>query len=995
MGSLLVLGACFALSVAGWLVLPGSPAHAAGRPALVVSTTSAMIGETLTLTTRLGKRKKRPVRVQRSTGGRWRTVARTRSSRSGAVTITQRATAARVSYRVVAPAFVHHGRRLSRVVTRSAVVTGTPQSVTLDVTSAGGGLVDAAVMVSHARPGRGVSIQVERASGWTTVATARIASSRTIRIPGFASVGQTQGRRVRAVLAPHARVPAVVSPVQASPTVEVETIVRGGDVVVTASTTGRVDKVRFFGDGVLIGEDFAPPWTTTWTPRIGEHDVVARAVGPLGSSLTPAALVRTAAVVADSGVVEGFQLEPVQGGFVLPTSAAPLPGGAVLVTEKGGRVLVVEPDDEDGFSPPRTVLDLTAQVHSEGDAGLIGLAVDPDFGTNGHVYVSLVLDEEGGADDAADRRSQQVARFTWDGQALDPSSRHVVLGSVGGEACWAEEHIRTPDCVPLLGSAHTIGDLGFDETGHLLVGVGDGSLYYTTNGVRGRTESLRVQDPEVLSGKVLRIDSVTGKGVPGNPRFEGDGTSNASRVLAMGFRNPFRFTVHDDLLVVGDVGEGDVEEIDTLVLDDLGEQGAPVPNFGWPCLEGDGPTPLGDVDDVDSPWHACAALRDGGATVGPSYSYPHVNGGSVSGGVFLDSDAYPAAFRGRYVFGDYAQNHIHTAEVGHDGVVSQVSPFADATAAGGPVKFLTGPDGLVWSLSIMNGALQRIRWTGDGLADRCPVGSFRRTFHDLDGPESAFDEVIEPSPYAWLLPYAAVQLPAAPLAPAICVDTIELATTGSPWLADGAVDERAHPGDRFGTAWRGRVDVAEGTYRFTVSGSEWVRLWVDGKPVHNFFANDFWAIANRQHDVELGAGQHVVRAEQVHGDDSVAAAAITWELVGGPPEVALAAPENGWIAAGGRLDWAITASDPDGGAAPEVVLEVDFLHYTGDALHAHPSSRIVGQRSGTLEVSDEHAPGSGVLRLRAVATDETGSRSRSAPVYVCFEGGEVGPCVAD
>lgn len=990
MGSLVVLGVCFGLSVTGWLVLPGSPAHAARRPALVASTTSAMLGETVTLTARVGRRKERPVRVQRSTGGRWKTVARTRSSRSGVVSTDQRATVARASYRVVAPAFRNRGRLLPRVVSRPVPITATPQSVALQLTAGDDGHVDAAVTVSHVRPGRVVSIQVEKATGWATVATARLASTRTVRVPDVAAVAEIQGRRARAMAAPHAGVPSVTSPVLAPATVEVATDVRGNEVEVTALTTGQVEKVRFFGDGVLIGEDSAAPWAADWTPRIGEHDVVAQAVGPLGSSLTPATMVRTAAVVADSGVVEGFELEQVQGGFTLPTSAAPLTGGAVMVTEKDGRVLIIEPAGEDGFSPPRTVLDLTAEVHSEGDAGLIGLAVDPDFATNGFVYVSLVRDD---ADDGLDRRSQQVARFTWDGEVLDPSSRHVVLGAVGGESCWAEENVATPDCVPLTGSAHTIGDLGFDDAGRLLVGIGDGSLYYTTDGVRGRPESLRVQDPEVLAGKVLRIDAATGRGVPGNPLFEGDGTSNASRVLAMGFRNPFRFTVHDGLLVVGDVGEGDVEEIDTMVLADVIDQpGASVPNFGWPCLEGDGPTPLGDVDDADSPWHACASVRESGATVGPAYSYPHVNGGSVSGGVFLDSDAYPAAFRGRYVFGDYAQNHIRTADVDHHGLVSAVSPFADATAAGGPVKFLTGPDGLVWSLSIMNGALQRIRWAGDRLADRCPVGSFRRTFHDLDGQESVFDEEVEPSPYAWLQPYAGVQLPAATLAPATCVDAITLSTTGSPWLQPDEVDDRPHPGDRFGTTWRGRIDVAPGTYRFTVSGSEWVRLWVDGEPVHDFFSNDFWALADRQHEVELGAGQHVVRAELVHGDATRAAADVTWVLVGGPPEVELSAPSNGWIAADGRLDWAITASDPDGGAIPEVVLEVDFLHYTGDTLHSHPSSRVAGQRSGTLHVTDEHAPGAGVLRLRAVATDATGSRTRSAPVYVCFAGGGVGPC---
>ncbi len=990
-GALVALAVC--LPLVGVLAAAG-PARAAA-PSLSISPGAPVVGDVVRVATTLPTRVRRPVQLQRASGGRWVTLTRAWSTTTGRVTVRTRLTSARTSLRILAPSYRTGGRRLPPVTTRTATVAAARETVTL-ATRIAAGKAEARVTASHLLAGRPVQLQARTATGWTTVATSTATTSRLVVLT--AALTAAQGRGLRAVLPAHAGRATVISPVQEPPTLAVTTAPEGDAVRIDAATTGTVQEVRFFADGVLLARDTAAPYTVSWTPRLGRHDVVARAIGPLDSVLSPATDVQTTAapITADTGVAEGYAIEVVQDGLVLPTSAATLPTGGVLVTEKAGVVKLVEPG-EDGWSLPRDVLDLRPEVHDSGDAGLVGIAADPGFADNGFVHLSYVRDDgEDGAEGTGVRRTQQVVRYTWDGTALDPASRHVVLGGVTGPACSAEDGIRTSGCIPLLGEAHTIGDLGFDDEGNLLVGIGDGALHHTDDGLAGRPATLRAQDPDVLAGKVLRVDPATGEGVPGNPWYDGDGSTNASRVLALGLRNPFRFTVHDGHLVIGDVGEGSTEEVDVVELHDLTPATGPA-NFGWPCREGDADTALGDVTDTESPWHACAAIRSDATTRGPSYSYPHTGaGGSISSGVFLDSEAYPAAMRGRYVFGDYAQGFIRTAEVAHGGAVADPALLADPSAAEGPVKFLTGPDGLVWTVSIATGALRRIRWTGTQQADQCPVGTFRRTFHDLDGPGSAFDEEVPEGPYSWLLPYAAIQLPSQALAAPTCEPGIQLATAGSPWATPDAPDTRAHPGDRFGTAWRGRVALEAGTWRFRAAGSEWVRLWVDDRVVHDFYANGFWPIDTRTHDVVLGPGQHVVRAELVHGDEVDAEADVTWTRVGGPPVVQLRAPANGVVATDGTVPWAIDVSDPDGDLPGELAartrLELDFLHYTGDTFHAHPSTRIDGQLAGSQPVSDAHAPGSGVVRLRASVTDASGARTVSAPVYVCFAGGDVGPC---
>ncbi|MCY4726179.1 PQQ-dependent sugar dehydrogenase [Nocardioides sp. STR2] len=853
------------------------------------------------------------------------------------------------------------------------------------------GRVDLALFTSASTPGRRGRLEAGGGSSWRTVAELTLAAGRTLTFDDVVAAASVRGVGLRVRLDGYDGLADYVTAVQEPPAVSIDVTTDAETHSVVAETTGPVEEVRFFVDGERVAVDRTAPWRAEVPVTSGRHDLAARAYAPVESVLSRAVDVVTpvASVESDTGMTAGFRLETVQSGFDLPTSAAVVGDDLVLVAEKSGLVKAMARTSGDAeWGVPRVVLDLRDLVHDEADAGLAGIVADPDFGVNGHLYVSYVLDE---GEEGAIGRSQQVVRYTWDGDRFAPGSRHVVLGSVTGAACHGPTSVRTPDCMPIWGSAHTVGDMAFDHSGNLLVGVGDSAMVFAA--LKDRREAAHVQDPEVLTGKVLRVDPVTGKGVPGNPMYAGDGSSNASRVLAMGFRNPFRFVVDGDHLIVGDVGEGAFEEIDVVHLDQA--TGRPA-NYGWPCLEGDRATDLGDVDDPASQWHLCARVRADGDAKVPAYAYPHTSGGgSVTAGVPLRGSRYPASFDDVFLYGDYAQNHLRTLTLPHGGTAQPGPPVADSTAAGGPVDIFEGPDGWVWQVSIYSGSLQRLTWSSGTPGAACEVGEFRRSFHDLDGPGSTFDEEHPPGPYAWLQPYADTHLPSEVLAPVTCTPTIDLPpTSGAPWATAEQPDDRSHPGDRFGVSWRGRVRLTGGTYRFSVRGSEWMRLRVDDRVLHDFYSNDFWGSA-RQHDVVLPEGLHVISVEYIHGDEDLAYARATWDRIGGPPTVRLDVSDT-WVAADGTVRWDLEVSDPDGDDVSDLLgrsrVVAEFLHYEGEAHHVHPYRQVEGLASGTLTVDDAHASGRGVIRLWAEAADVSGATGRSAPVYVCFESGDVGPC---
>lgn len=282
--------------------------------------------------------------------------------------------------------------------------------------------------------------------------------------------------------------------------------------------------------------------------------------------------------------------------------------GRMFVWEKAGRVWNVE----NGVKAATPLIDISEEVGDWRDFGLLGFAIDPDFYTNGHIYLLYVVDYhhlifhgtpnyDPGADWYFQDTIGRLTRYTCnagDGfRSVNPASRTVLIG----------ESIDTG--IPICHQSHGVGSIAFGHDGSLLLSTGDGASYEDvdqggcmngssctclSDGIITDKEDVGAFRSQLLdshSGKILRVDPATGNGMSDNPYYDSLAPrAPRSRVWAMGLRNPFRFTVRPDQasgnvahaepgdIYIGDVGWQTWEEMP--VADVAGR------NFGWPIYEG-------------------------------------------------------------------------------------------------------------------------------------------------------------------------------------------------------------------------------------------------------------------------------------------------------------------------------------------------------------------------------------------------------------------------
>ena len=282
--------------------------------------------------------------------------------------------------------------------------------------------------------------------------------------------------------------------------------------------------------------------------------------------------------------------------------------GAFFLVEQSGRIAIYPGTGTQVL--PTLFLDLSGLVTFSGEQGLLGLAFDPLYTTNGFFYVDYI-DKSGGSGNTV------IARYhvSADPNVADPNSATILLTQ------------------PQPYTNHNGGQIRFGPDGFLYIAFGDG-------GSGGDPEN-RAQDLTTLLGKLLRIDV---HGAPpyipaSNPFVSTPGARG--EIWAYGLRNPWRFSFDRQTgdLIIGDVGQNLWEEVD---FQPAGAAGGV--NYGWRLMEG------------LHCYNPASGCNPGSLTL-PILEYSHAFGCAVMGG-FRYRGALLPAYVGTYFFADQCTGRI-------------------------------------------------------------------------------------------------------------------------------------------------------------------------------------------------------------------------------------------------------------------------------------------------------------------------------------------------
>ena len=402
---------------------------------------------------------------------------------------------------------------------------------------------------------------------------------------------------------------------------------------------------------------------------------------------------------------------------------------AIDFTPDGRRMYIAQQDGlvrvrVDGVLNSTPFIDIRAQVNGTRDRGLLDIAVHPDFEANPYIYLLFTYDPPEVYQNAShplagpDRNGNRAARLIRVTADVATNYTTVVPGSefilLGRNSTW--QHFNafvnstvdfnepaggflpngTPvrDFIATDSESHTIGSVEFAKDGSLFVSTGDAVSY---NQVDPR--AVRVQNIDDLAGKILRIDPITGQGLPDNPFYNGDPNANRSKVYQYGLRNPFRITVDpgSGRLYVGDVGWTQWEEINA---------GAPGANFGWPYFEGGSTTNARTTRYQDLP-EARAFYASGQVATPPILGLNHGATGinAIIAGDFVPNAIYPEVFRNTLLFNDLGQGIVRAIRFNAAGSVETVTEFQSGATV--VVQIVTGPDGLLYFVDLDDGIVGR------------------------------------------------------------------------------------------------------------------------------------------------------------------------------------------------------------------------------------------------------------------------------------------------
>ena len=397
---------------------------------------------------------------------------------------------------------------------------------------------------------------------------------------------------------------------------------------------------------------------------LGSTLVACSAPAKSSSSSTTAVPTPTTAVDTGTGptsITKSLRAAEVAGGFNNATNIVSRPmRNQLWVTQRSGAVRAIEiqtawnlelgQTQRNGFKTyPGAVIDISRDVSTGGEGGLLGIAFSTDART---LFLSYV------------NKKGEIVIASW--AVTDPTPPPVTLpapaapaptvpGAPPTSTTVAPSTSSTSTSLPILpapvvdpaskrtlltiaheGSTNYAGQLTLGRDGFLYIGVGD-----SPNGATEQT----AQNPESLLGKILRIDPAGATIAdpyaipPGNPFASGGG---APQIWTLGAQNPLRFSFDraNGNMWVADAGRVQFGEIDYLPVSAGAGDGA---NLGWPYKDGKEAGPSADK----APSSVAAPI---GVTPNTSADCPLIGGYVYRGSV--------TEMQGVYIYGDFCTGSI-------------------------------------------------------------------------------------------------------------------------------------------------------------------------------------------------------------------------------------------------------------------------------------------------------------------------------------------------
>lgn len=353
----------------------------------------------------------------------------------------------------------------------------------------------------------------------------------------------------------------------------------------------------------------------------------------------------TTSTTVSQNLPPGFAQTQLAHGLSKPVALAFAPNGDIYVGEQGGTILIYR----NGAVLANPVVKLP-NVDSSGESGLLGLAFDPNFSTNGYLYLSYTVSTTNSAGTV--QPFAQLSRFTVVNDTINPSSETVYYR--GNQT----QNLHHPG-----------NDLKIGPDGKLWWSVGD-NVPAISN----------AQTLTNIYGKILRFNR--DGTIPADNPFVN--VPNAVKAIyAYGLRNPFRLTfLPNGKAMTEDTGSSYWEELNTI---------QPGGNYGWDFYEGD--------------CGSCGAIN-------PAYAYGHYEtDGAASAIAAYTGSAFPQQYNHVVFFGDYGRRNIEAVTFDPT-YQTETSDTVFDSAAGTIADLAEGPDGNLYFVSVFEGTFTKISAVG-------------------------------------------------------------------------------------------------------------------------------------------------------------------------------------------------------------------------------------------------------------------------------------------